>query len=265
MRGRTGLAASATVMLLSMVALGCGGGDDLKLKPAPDSGEPAEITWGDPSGDFKGENPKGVVLLLHGGGWKRDPAAYATEVQIAPLYERLGYATATIGYGDGAQGLRDVLELYAKAGQRYPGTPICAIGASAGGTLALLLATKEPDLACVIDLAGPTDLTTLADQGGDVASGLAEDAFGEDRLKEFSPAEHAASIKAPVMLVFAVEDPVVPEQQGEEMKQALPGAKLIILPEGDASFIHGPGVDPAAKERADAAENAFLEQSTGAG
>jgi dipeptidyl aminopeptidase/acylaminoacyl peptidase len=257
------LAAAASVAVLAIAVIGCGSGDDLTIETGPGPDEPAEITWGDPGGDFKGEQPKGVVLLLHGGGWKRDPNAYATEVQIAPLYEQLGYATAVIGYGDGAQGLRDVVDLYAKARERYPGTPICAIGASAGGTLALLLATKEPNLACVIDLAGPTDLTMLADQGGDTASGLAVDAFGEERLKEFSPVEHASSIKAPVMMVFAVDDPVVPEQQGDELKQALPGAKLIILPEGDASFIHGPGVDAAAKERADAAELDFLDQMTG--
>ena len=256
-------AALATVALLAIAASGCGSGDDLTLKSGPDSGEPAEVTWGEPGGDFRGDKPKGVVLLLHGGGWKRAAAAYAAEVQIAPLYERLGYATATIGYGDGPRGLRDVVDLYAKASERYPKSPICAIGASAGGTLALLLATEEPDLACAIDLAGPTDLTTLSEQGGDVASGLAVEAFGEDGLKEFSPVEHAGSIRAQVMLVFAVEDPVVPEQQGEEMKQALPEAKLIILPEGDASFIHGPGVDPEAKARADAAENAFLEKATG--
>jgi dipeptidyl aminopeptidase/acylaminoacyl peptidase len=261
MRGARGLAAlSSAVLLLSLA--GCGGGDDLELKPGPGPGEPAEITWGAPSADFKGRDPKGVVLLLHGGGWQRDPAAYEAEVQIAPLYEQLGYATATIGYNDGAKGLQDVIDLYAKADKRYPDTPICAIGASAGGTLALLLASEEPDLACAIDLAGPTDLTALSDQGGEVASRLAVEAFGEDNLEEFSPVAHADSIKAPVMMVFAVADPVVPEQQGPELKRALPSAKLIVLPQGDASFIHGPGVDPRAKERADAAANAFLEQAT---
>jgi dipeptidyl aminopeptidase/acylaminoacyl peptidase len=262
MRGAAGLAACATVALLSIAGCG-GGGDDLTLKSGPDgSAGPADVTWGEPGGDFKGDEPKGVLLVLHGGGWKRDPAAYREYVQIATLYQQLGYATATIGYSDGAQGLEDIEGVYDRAHDRYPGTPVCAIGASAGGNLALMLATREPGLACALDLAGPTDLTTLSEQGGEVAERLAVDAFCEDGLKQFSPVDHAGAIKAEVMMVFAVADPVVPEQQGEEMKQALPEAKLIILPPGDASFIHGPGVDPKAKLRADAAEAAFLERAT---
>jgi dipeptidyl aminopeptidase/acylaminoacyl peptidase len=252
----------ATVALLSLAVFGCGDDGDLDLKPP---GQPPEVAWGEPSGDFAGKQPKGVLLLLHGGGWQRDHSAYASEVAIAPLYQRLGYATAAIGYNDGAQGLRDIEDVYAKAGKRYPGTPVCAIGASAGGNLALMLATREPDLACAIDLAGPTDLTTLADQDAAEANQLAVNAFGEDGLEQFSPIEDAGAIRAKVMLVFAAEDPVVPEQQGEEMKRALPAAKLIILPEGDASFIHGPGVDPEAKQQADAAQLEFLGQATSAG
>ncbi len=110
--------------------------------------------------------PRAVVLSIHGGGWKGlDSASYRFQLQIAPLFQRLGYETLTFQYRGGAQGIEDAEAFYRYARRRVgPRFPICAVGESAGGHIALMLAAMNPDLACALDLAGPTDLVSLAKQ-----------------------------------------------------------------------------------------------------
>jgi pimeloyl-ACP methyl ester carboxylesterase len=132
-----------------------------------------------------------------------------------------------------------------------------------------MLAVRHPDLACVIDLAGPTDLPAL--KANPAAYRLATDAFGTAALAQFSPALHAGSIKARLMLVFAQDDPLVPVAQGHVMARADPNAQLIVLPPGPAAFIHtgvgapveATGVDLAASQRAQQAEVAFIAAAAG--
>lgn len=257
---RSGLRAVGAALLLTVAALqGCGREDPVEVAP-----EPRAHVWGEPAGAAAGKPPSGVVILVHGGGWAPNQAAYEAQIDVMPFYQRAGYATLAIEYGPGADGLRDLEYFFERARRRYPGTPICAIGASAGGHLALMLATREPDLACVVDLAGPGDLTSLAGQGAAEANRLAVNAFGAAELETFSPLEDADRIEAEVLLVFAATDPIVPVEQAEQLVAALPDAELIVLPVGEAPFIHGPGVDPAAKQRAGAAQLAFLARATGA-
>ena len=89
-----------------------------------------------------------------------------------------------------------MVDVYNAARQRYPDLPICAVGISAGGNLALNLATREPDLDCVVALSAPTDLTTVArqDPKGEEAYKAAVAAFGKDALVKFSPVRHADAI-----------------------------------------------------------------------
>jgi acetyl esterase/lipase len=211
-------------------------------------------------------------MLIHGGGWSGiNPAAFQSEVAIAPIFNALGFETMAIEYRKGALGVHDIQAAYDRARKRFGRKlPICAVGPSAGGHLALMLAVRNPSLACVISQAGPSDLPALKTQpGGDGAYKLATEAFGDNAsvLAANSPALHASSIKAKVMLVYAANDPVVPVAQGEEMKRADPSATLIVLPPGTATFVHtGVGVSPAqsgvsktAKQAASAAEVRFLE------
>ena len=251
--------------LLAAVALaaigGCAGShngndtaapiDHPKTVKAP---PPIAIKWG----TAKGIEPHGVVILLHGGGWQPNPAGYKSEIALGRAVQAGGFATVAVAYGPGAVGFRQIENVYAAARHRYPTLPICASGNSAGGNLALMLATREPGLACVIDIAGPTDLTTLLDQGSTVGYQYAVDAFGADGLASFSPVRYAHAIKAKVLMIFAQDDPYSPPAQGEELQQALPSAKLIVLPAGTAPFVHGPGVDPQALANATQQQEALL-------
>jgi pimeloyl-ACP methyl ester carboxylesterase len=213
--------------------------------------------WAEPNG---GGRPRALLLLIHGGGWKgADALSFNSEVEIATAYQRLGYETLTFDYRGGAHSIQDAEMFYRLARKRVgPRFPICALGPSAGGHIALMLAIENPDLSCVIDFAGPTDLVSLATQpGGNIAYQLAVKAFGANSLANYSPALRARSIRAKVMLVFAQGDPIVPVQQGLEMAQALPGAQLIVLPAGPVGFVHS-GVAVAPYDASLAAEQSFL-------
>jgi acetyl esterase/lipase len=256
--------ALAAGILGAGVASGCGSSSHTKSRPTVQSPNLPAV-WGKPAG---GVHRRVLLLVIHGGGWKGlDTASFDSEVATARFFQRLGYETLTFNYRGGAQSIQDAEMFYRLARKRVgPRFPICALGPSAGGHISLMLAVREPDLACVIDLAGPTDLVSLVKQrGGAEGPALAVRAFGRSNLAAYSPALHAGSIRAKVMMVYAQNDPVVPVAQGEEMARALPGSKLFVLPPGPVTFVHslgGPrtrtGVSAAAYDRAWAAGSSFL-------
>ena len=245
-------------LLICLAAIGCGGnGVDIHSK----GGGPALVKWGAPAGG----DPKGVVILLHGGGWQPNPSAYPGELSLAGEMQKQGYATVVVGYDSGARGFQEIKDVYAKAQRSFPGVPICADGISAGGHLGLMLAAQEPGMACVIDIVGPTDLTTLKQQGGDEASDLAVAAFGEDQLAKWSPIRYANRIRARVLIMLAATDPVVPVEQGREFARAYPRTRLIVLPAGPTPdpLLHGARITRAGAQESLQEPLAFLSQATG--
>jgi acetyl esterase/lipase len=230
-----------------LACVGCGQQSDAQ--------RPIATTWGEPAGVA----PRGVVLLLPGGGWQPpSPASYRQEEALGTLIQRGGFATVTVEYGPGVAGFHQIESVYAEARRRYPGVPICALGLSAGGHLALMLAIHHQGLDCVIDLAGPTDLRTLAKQGSPLVYQGAVKAFGSGALGSWSPVRHAHAIDAKVLMVYAANDRIVPLAQADELKRVLPDAGLVVLPRGSAAFVHS-RVDPAALARASRRQEAFLE------
>lgn len=250
-----------------LLVSGCGNAIRIRPITTPGGGGKPKAVWGAPA---NGQKPRALLMLIHGGGWTGiNPAAFQSELEQAPLYQRFGFETVTVEYRRGYQGIKDVERFYRQARKRVgPRLPICAVGPSAGGHIALMLAVMNPDLACVISEAGPTDLPALAtESGGSGAYGLATAAFGTGPLlAQLSPALHVSAIKAKLMLVYAQNDPVVPVAQGEEMKRVDPAATLIVLPPGSANFVHTgvgkpvseSGVSAADKQIASRAEATFL-------
>lgn len=241
-------------LLISLAAIGCGGTSvDINA-----NGAKPLVKWGKPSGG----TPKGVVMLLHGGGWQPNRAAYESEMPTAAQLQKLGYATVVIGYGEGATGFRQIQSVYSHVRHRYPGLPVCVHGFSAGGNLGLMLAARERDITCVLGISAPTDLTTIKSQGGGEAYNLAVDAFGQSRLRDWSPVKHAGSINAKVMLLAGASDPVVPAAQAREFARAVPGTQVDVIPAGSAPvvWLHGAKVDPAAAQAAIQRGFTFLTQ-----
>jgi acetyl esterase/lipase len=253
----------AATLSVALALAGCGsesGGGGQRVTKI----DGAQVTWGEPSGD-----PVGVVLLVHGGGWQPSRSGYEEQKASAETLQGQGYATAAIAYDAGTKGFNQLVDLYEQARKRYPGLPICASGISAGANLSLMLATREPQLRCVIALSAPTDLTTLAaqDPEGDEAYQAAVTAFGTGRLASFSPVRYADRIKAKVLLIAAESDPTVPAAQARELAQALPDAQLLVLPPGPVpvEWAHFGRVQPDAQNTVIERELDFLRSATQGG
>lgn len=199
--------------------------------------------------------PRGVMLIFPAGGWFAQPReAVRTTEHYTRRYARLGWTAVNVGYRPGGEeGYRDALDAYERARRDNPGLPICAVGESSGGHLALMLAVERP-LACVEAVGAPADLPTLKG----VVRRLAVKAFGARRLERWSPARAADRIRGRVMLVHAGDDLAVLPAQARAMKRAKPDAELIVLPRGDLAFMHETKVDEAAYGRYLEAEDRML-------
>jgi pimeloyl-ACP methyl ester carboxylesterase len=256
-----GLAVAALVVLGGCDAAGQEeGGGGRTVRPAVWRGSGgAHAALRAPTG---GRAPRGLIMVIHGGGWRGlSPALTADVVPAARSYNRLGYATVVPDYRAGAAGVADIDRFYRRARRAMgPKVPICAVGGSAGGHLALVLAARHPDLRCVIAQAAPTDLVAL-NQSSRLGHTLPALQFGSGRLDALSPARHARRMKARLLLVYAANDPYVPLDQGREMARARPGARLIVLGPGRAQFVHSK-VDAAAKARLERTELRFLTRAT---
>src|SRR4029079_12475459 len=103
--------------------------------------------------------------------------------------------------------------------------PVCLVGASAGGNLALTAAEGPPDPDCVVAEAAPTDLVDIASQpvydgsttGPAYIHDTAAQALGEPNLNAFSPLFGADRIGARVLFAQAEQDPLIPQQQAADM------------------------------------------------
>jgi acetyl esterase/lipase len=216
-----------------------------------------------------GERVKGLVILIHGGGWTQvGPADVAYERPKAAFYNARGWMALNVDYSAGAAGFADVLRFYDLARASLgPDVPICASGESAGGTFALLLAEARP-LRCVIDEAGPTDLLDLDASGTAVQrywrGVLVQDAKGAlgDDLRAWSPVFGARAIRASVLMEYASNDLLVALGQAREMRAALPGSRLLVLHPGSRSFVHS-NVAASSLARADRAESGLLARAAG--
>ena len=122
------------------------------------AGAPAYYEIGEPTGDFAGQPPKGVMMVIHGGGWSlHGPGAVASMRSRADRWRAEGWRTLNVGYRPCADSVQDVRWFYDRARELWnTAGPFCVMGSSAGGHLALMLAASRPGVACAIAHAGPT-------------------------------------------------------------------------------------------------------------
>jgi acetyl esterase/lipase len=229
---------------------------------------PAYYEVGEPTGSFTGQQPLGVMLVIHGGGWYSDgPGATRSGRPVADRWRARGWETVNLTYRACGQSLGDVLWFYDRTRAWFgPSATVCASGASAGGQLALMLATKRRGVYCVVSEGGPTDLRLVQNQtafdaatgavdqtrGGRMLHNLAAAAFGEENLASVSPAALAAGLKnTRVLQGFALTDPLVPYEQATDLRLAMlaanPGAYVDTaqLAPGPVSFVHANVSRPA--------------------
>jgi acetyl esterase/lipase len=247
---------------------------------------PGYYEVGLPTGQLQGQTPRGVMLVLHGGGWAKTGVGAVEFVRAdADRWRARGWETVNFTYRSCGQSLDDTLWFYDHARAWFdPGLKICALGTSAGGHLALLIGANRPGLYCVVNQAGPTDFLTiqgefafdvttgLASQtsGGRVVRNLAASAFGDENLARFSPAALASGTLngTRVLQGFSADDPLVSFQQAADLASAMqaanPGAYVdeLQLGTGTIPFAHG-RVTQAALDDFYAREQQLVEPVTG--
>lgn len=193
----------------------------------------AKSTLRNPDGSIK---TKGVMILVHGGGWQGTGQGAVDKLKPwANWYNSIGWATFNVDYRPYADSINDVAQWYDWINSAFDSSyPICAMGQSAGGHLALLLSVKRSDLECVVSQAGPTDLPNLNSQPGagyQAVYDLAVQAFGEPNLYVYSPTAWASYnlLPARVFQANTTDDPLVHISQQRSLAALLPGSLALEL------------------------------------
>jgi hypothetical protein len=224
---------------------------------------------GAPTGAYAGQSPIGVMVLFHGGGWATNGAGAAQDLRSdADRWRARGWLTVNSSYRACGRSATDATWMYDRVRATYGATlPLCTLGQSAGGHLALMVAIHRPGgVNCVINQAGPTDAASLPTQGAyDATSGgtqsnlpkwvynLMVAAFGEENLFAISPAQwiHPGLTGARVLAVSSAHDNLVSYQQmtllRDKIKAAAPTAyvETMQLDAGEQPFVHAPVSQPA--------------------
>lgn len=187
---------------------------------------------------------RGAVLLVHGGAWVfTGPNTLLTS--DAAWWQAHGFSTYDVDYRGGSDALADVVAAYDHLRSAVH-VPICVMGDSAGGTMALLLAVERPSVACVITEGAVSDIATMP--ANFVAS---MDEVIPGHIESFSPVHYAARIHCPVLMAGSSVDPTVPEvPQLGEMKAARPRTQTLLLAgapsnDWDTNFTHASVTDSA--------------------
>lgn len=188
-----------------------------------------------------------LIVLPHGGPWARDSEDWQYVPWSQPLAE-LGYVViqpnfrGSSGYGrdweaasDGNWGhrmqddLNDAVAHLARQGTVDP-RRVCMMGWSYGGYAASRAAQRDGDkYRCAISGAGVHDLPDMVayDRNYLGAYGAKTALGAAGKLVEVSPARHAKSFSAPILIIHGAEDKRVPVAQSRDLVNRLKAAGKI--------------------------------------
>jgi acetyl esterase/lipase len=229
--------------------------------------------------------PAPAAIYLHGGSWiggDQDTGGFIIH-EVGAALNQDGFLVASANYRLGPEEPWPAQIVDAKCAVRYlranakaldidPGD-IGIWGHSAGGHLASLVGTTGPDagwdigpylnqssaVEAVADLAGPSNLVTLGDNGG---PGLVKANF-ESLLRHITPDQLPAELEAaspvtyvssddpPFLIIHGDMDPIVPLAQSEELTRALESAGVpvsLVVVKGGGHALDEPGATPDSEQ-----------------
>ena len=242
----------------------------------------------------RASGPSPAVVLIHGGGWRAGERAHVHD--MARMLTTLGFAaiavdyrkteTETYRFPGAIADLRCAIRYLRIHSQELGIDPqrIGAVGFSAGGHLAALLATApdaaglddgcpyegtSPAIQSVVSYYGPYDLTRRQDfvrRARRLIDQVTEGPNAE-RSRLLSPVTHLDAGDPPVLLIHGERDRVVPARQARVMRAALrrhgvPN-RLLVVPTGGHGFTLL--TDSDAVLAAQCTTFAFLERTLGLG
>ncbi|HEV7805844.1 MAG TPA: alpha/beta hydrolase [Solirubrobacteraceae bacterium] len=206
-------------------------------RPAPAPSQGSGTALGTLAAPYEVEEPArpqpvGIMILLHGGTWMaHGPGALGSMHDSAARWRARGWRTVNGDYRPCGQSVDDALALFDRVRATYgDARPICIGGQSAGGHLAMVIASRRPQVSCVVSEAGVADLTALASESA--YRGPESDsqrvpialvnavvaAFGADRLAQYSPT--ASGLAARVLFGIPASDSFVPWSQATDFAKA---------------------------------------------
>lgn len=194
----------------------------------------------------KANAPRGALLALHGGAWTMvGEGAVRSMDDVVDRWSRAGWLVLNSDYRPGAASVHDARAAWdALSDAVGPQMPMAIHGKSAGGHLALMVASSRPNVSLVVGESAPTSLAHL---GGTTAARsvkkTARNIWGKQPggLDDASPAHitNASKLMAPVLLSAASHDEVVPASQMSHLQRARPDlVHALTLEPGDTPFIH---------------------------
>ena len=229
-----------------------------------------------PAGEGKN---RPAVVYFHGGGWVRGDKAADRERNLGRHFAAAGYVFASVNYilgpkrwPENLHDCRNAVRFLRARAAEYGVDPdrIAAMGASAGGHLALMAAYTAENgpaefapagpyagvsdrVAAVVNFYGMTNLLTrrVAEPDG-TPTGRFMDSHapevlgvsrteGAERWRQASPVTHVTKTSPPTMIVHGLSDPTVDYIQAVELANVLRGAGVphqLLLLEGIGHMFH---------------------------
>lgn len=191
------------------------------------------------------DNKLPLLLFIHGGGWK---GGKRSDYLIYLLdFAKKGYMTATVSYRlkrdsiypAAVEDITDAVDWFFQNGEKYGYNPdrIALIGGSAGAHLAMLagygwksktaketeLHKTEQKVKAVVNIYGPTDLTTEYGRNQSLVTGFIGHSYNEkpELFHEASPVSYLSSSCPPTMILHGTSDRLVPISQADMLKTML--------------------------------------------
>ena len=170
-----------------------------------------------------------VVVYIHGGGFIRGDKDEIYDLKpLVDEWHKNGWIIISINYrllyGDKIfpDNYRDVKDaiywvINNKSKYNFDIDKICAVGHSAGGTLALLAGLDNDKINCIVSMSGPTKLygEETFEFRKKIMSAINKNDFDENIMKKASPINYLKKDSPPIMLLHGTKDNFVPFSQSK--------------------------------------------------